>query len=459
MTAFQQRVEKAVADDHLHDAIGRATSQLISRRGTAFESLEHAEAVRDAARGAKLKTLANLGQYLEEFEAKLTERGVQVHWAETAQDANDIVLEIARKGGVKSVVKAKSMVTEEIHLNDSLIAAGVEVLETDLGEYIVQLAEDRPSHIIMPIIHMTREDVGELFQKKLAVPYTDVPEELAAIARRLLREKFINADMGISGANFGVVETGSLVVVSNEGNIRMSTSLPRIHVAVFGIEKLIPGLEDLDRMIKILARSATGQKISVYTSMVQGPRTSPEEDGPDEVHVVLLDNGRTATLASEEAEMLACIRCGACLNACPVYQQIGGHAYGDIYPGPMGSILTPSLRGLGPWQELPQASSLCGACKDVCPVRINIPRMLLHLRSESDKGPVSVSWGMKIFAAAATRPWLFKLLGRIGGMVLRGVSRDGWVKRGPFLMRGWTESRDFPVPAKASFLDWWKSRG
>ncbi len=457
---FAQRVETALVDDHLHVAIERATSKLRSGRGAAFANLEHAEAVRDAARAAKLRALARLDENLLRFEESLHQNGVQVHWALDAEQCKKIVLDIARRHQVKSVVKGKSMVTEEIHLNDALIAEGIEVLETDLGEYIVQLAQDRPSHIIMPIIHMTREDVGELFQKKLSIPYTSEPKELCAVAREKLRRNFVRADMGISGGNFGVVETGTICLVSNEGNIRMCTTLPRVHVAILGIEKLVPTLADLDPFIKVLARSGTGQKITVYTSLIQGPRKSKDEDGPDEVHVVLIDNGRTSTLMGETAEMLACIRCGACLNACPVYQQIGGHAYGDIYPGPMGSVLTPTLRGLAPWQELPQASSLCGACRDVCPVRIDIPRMLLHLRERShlDKrsNPLWVRLAMKAFAALATRPRLFEGAARAAALWLRLQSKDGFVTRGLGQVRRWTRHRDLPVPASQTFKKWWQ---
>ncbi len=461
---FPERVRLAVADDHLHEAIARATGTLQSRRGAAFDSLEQADLVRDHARRGKLTALRQLDGMLETFERRLIDNGIQVHWARDAEEARTIVLKIARTRGCRRAVKAKSMLTEEIHLNPALQAAGIEVLETDLGEYVVQLADDRPSHIILPIIHLTREDVGRVMSEQLGVPYTSEPKELCKIARVRLRDEFLAADLGISGGNFGVVETGSICLVSNEGNIRMSTTLPRVHVALIGIEKLVPTLADLDYALKVLARSATGQKITVYTSLISGPRRHADEVAPEEVHVVLLDHGRTSTLAGEHAEMLACIRCGACLNACPVFHNIGGHAYGDVYPGPMGSVLMPTLRGLPQWQELPQASSLCGACKEICPVRIDLPRMLLQLRHETVTtlgAPAALRWMMRAYAFLATRPRLMRFASKVGRGLARRIARDGWIGRiggAPALFAGWTEHRDLKAPAAQSFAQWWEER-
>jgi L-lactate dehydrogenase complex protein LldF len=460
-SGFRDRVRRAVADAHLHDAIGRATGQLQSRRSAAFASLEHADLVRDRARTAKLATLAHLDTMLETFEKNARANGIAVHWARDADEACRIVVAIARERGLKRAVKAKSMLTEEIHLNPALLAAGVEVVETDLGEYVVQLRDDRPSHIILPIIHLTREDVGRTMEEQLAVPYTSEPKELCAIARARLREEFLSADLGISGGNFAIVESGSIGLVSNEGNIRMVTSLPRVHVALLGIEKLIPTLADFDSMIRVLARSATGQKITVYTTLVNGPRRRANEEGPEEVHVVLLDGGRSSTLAGEEAEILACIRCGACLNACPVFKNVGGHAYGDTYPGPMGSVLTPSLRGMAGWEELPQASSLCGACREVCPVRIDLPRMLLSLRARgvAERGaPLSQRLLMKLFAVLATHPAAMRLALRGARLGARIAGRDGWIGRLPGFLGGWTQHRDLKAPAAQSFIEWWEHR-
>lgn len=459
---FKDRVDAAVRDEHLHEALGRATQQLRSRRGGAFASLEHADQVRAAVRAAKLRVLDHLDESLLRFEERLIARGFQVHWAESPEAANAIVSAIAERTHAKLAVKAKSMASEEIHLNTALERAGVEVVETDLGEYIVQLKRDRPSHIIMPIIHLTKEDVGRVVSDELRVPYTDDPQELAKIAREVLRDKFLRADLGISGANFGLVEEGALCLVSNEGNIRMVTSLPRVHIAIMGIEKLVKNAAELDGMLRLLARSATGQQLTVYTSLIEGPRRTPQDEGPEEVHVVLLDNGRSTTRAGAEAEILACIRCGACLNACPVYQQIGGHAYGDTYPGPMGAIWTPSLRGMQGWKELPGASSLCGACEEVCPVGLRIPRMLLSLRaraaSEAGASPRWLRWGLKLYAAAARRPWLWRFALRISARLSRWLARDGWLRSAPGPLRAWTVRRDLPAPAAESFQQWWQRR-
>jgi L-lactate dehydrogenase complex protein LldF len=352
------------------------------------------------------------------------------------------------------------MVSEETHLNDALAREGVTVVETDLGEYIVQLRNDRPSHIVAPIIHLTRQDVAKVMEERLRVPYTEDTQELAAIARRRLREEFLRADMGISGANFGVVETGTICLVTNEGNGRMVTTMPRVHVALVGIEKLVETMADLDRCIKVLARSATGQKITVYTTLVRGPRGADDTDGPEELHVVLLDNGRSRILAGRTAEILACIRCGACLNACPVYRTIGGHAYGDTYPGPVGAIVTPGLRGLDAWAELPHASTLCGACRDVCPVRLDIPRMLIDLRVQAaDRSkPRFLAPAMKLFAFAASRPAVYRNGARLARWALARLGRDGWISRLPGFAGGWTASRDFRAPAGATFQERWRVR-
>jgi L-lactate dehydrogenase complex protein LldF len=353
------------------------------------------------------------------------------------------------------------MVSEETHLNAALEAAGVTPIETDLGEYIVQLAGDRPSHIIAPIIHLTRQDVGRVMEQRLRVPYTDDTQQLAATARVRLRGEFLRADMGISGANFGVVDTGTIVLVTNEGNGRMVTTLPRVHVVVMGIEKLIDTLDDLDVCLKVLARSGTGQQLTVYTTMVSGPRRPGDADGPDELHVVLLDNGRSRILAGDTAEILGCIRCGACLNVCPVYRTIGGHAYGDTYPGPVGAVVTPGLRGLDPWRELPHASSLCGACRDVCPVRLDIPRMLLALRrdaAEANLQPRSLALAMRLFAWTASRPALYRVASRVVRAWLRARARDGWIRTLPGPGGGWTQSRDLRAPAAKTFQERWRER-
>jgi L-lactate dehydrogenase complex protein LldF len=334
------------------------------------------------------------------------------------------------------------------------------VVETDLGEYIVQLAGDRPSHIVAPIIHLSRSDVGRIMHERLQTPPSDDPATLGRYARERLREVFLRADMGITGANFGVVETGTICLVTNEGNGRMVTTLPRVHVALMGIEKVIPTLADLDRFLKVLPRSATGQKLSVYTTMVNGPRRPGDDCGPDAVHVVLIDNGRSRVMASDSAEILGCIRCGACMNVCPVYHSIGGHAYGDTYPGPVGAVLTPALRGLAPWADLPGASSLCGACRDVCPVRLDIPRMLLQLRRDAAPrtAPGWLRAAMRGFGLAAARPRLYALATALARSLLRGRSDGAWITSAPGPASAWTASRDLRAPAAHTFFEQWQSR-
>jgi len=387
-------------------------------------------------------------------------RGVRVHRAATGADAVAIVCDIAQRAGARRAVKAKSMATEEIHLNAALIEAGIEVRETDLGEYVVQLADDRPSHIILPIVHLDRGDVGRVLRDALDVPFTDDPEELARIARLRLRADFLAADLGISGANFAAAREGLLVLVSNEGNIRMVTSLPRVHVAIVGVDKLVPTLADAERLLRLLARSATGQASTVYTSIVRGPRLGPDDEGPDEVHVVLLDAGRSAIAAGPQAEILGCIRCGACLNACPVYGRIGGHAYGGTYPGPLGAVFHGALPG-DEYEDLASACSLCGACEEICPVRLDLPGMHLALRAQTvarGRAPWRKRLAMTAFAFLATRPRLFRAARRVGGWWLRRVATDGWLSKGPGALGVWTVARDLPAPPAQSFADRWRSR-
>ncbi|HUG52739.1 MAG TPA: LutB/LldF family L-lactate oxidation iron-sulfur protein [Vicinamibacteria bacterium] len=458
---FPERARAALADRNLHVALERATGQLGGRRAAAFASLDDAEKIRDQVRRTKMELLRDLAGHLERFEERLVANGVRVHWAEDAAAANRAVVDIARASGARRVVKSKSMATEETHLNEALEGAGLQVVETDLGEYVVQLGRDRPSHIILPIIHLRREDVGRRMQETIGVPYSAEPAVLAGYARQKLRQEFLAADMGITGANFGVVETGTVCLVTNEGNGRMVTTLPRVHVVMMGIERLVPTMGDLDLALKLLARSATGQKITTYTTLLRGPRPEGDECGAREMHVVLLDNGRAGILAGEEAEILGCIRCGACLNVCPVYKSIGGHAYGDTYPGPVGAVVTPGLKGLRRWSPLPEASTLCGACRDVCPLRLDIPRMLLSLRGRATRegrAPASLRAGMKAFAWAATRPSAYRVFTALGRRLLRLKSRGGWVAAAPGLAGGWTRFRDLRAPAARTFQDLWRER-
>ncbi|HET6974085.1 MAG TPA: LutB/LldF family L-lactate oxidation iron-sulfur protein, partial [Pyrinomonadaceae bacterium] len=380
---FKENAKAALADVQLRGALKNATSLFGERRKEAAASLPNWEDLRSQARAIKDEVLLHLDRYLEEFVRNAESRGAKVHWARDAAEANQIICGLATQRAARIVVKSKSMTTEETHLNDALEAAGMQVVETDLGEYIIQLANEPPSHIIAPAIHKTRHQIGALFTAELGMPPTDNVDQMTSTARAKLRDRFAAADVGISGVNFAIAETGTIVIVENEGNIRLTTSLPRLHIAVMGIEKVIPRFNDLDVFLKLLPRSGTGQRLTTYQSFITGTKRAPADEGPDELHIVLLDNGRSRMLAHPVTrQSLACIRCGACLNACPVYQQVGGHAYGSVYPGPIGAVITPQLMGIEKAAQLPYASSLCGACREVCPVKIDIPRLLLHLRGE-----------------------------------------------------------------------------
>lgn len=453
---FHDRVDAALRDQILHTALNRATGSFQTLRRNALASLADADAVRDRARLIRAHTLSRLDSYLEQFAANVERAGGHVHYAADAAALNRLVVEIAAAHGVKSVVKGKSMVSEEAELNHALEGQGVRVIETDLGEYLIQLAGEHPSHIIAPVIHKTKEQIGQLLHDKIGVPLYDTAAPMAAAARATLRMEFLNADMGISGVNFGVAETGTICLVENEGNGRLTTTVPRIHVALMGIERLVPNLDDLSVMLQVLARSATGQKITVYTNLITGPRRAGEGDGPDELHVILLDNGRSRVLGTDVAEILYCIRCGACLNACPVYREIGGHAYGSVYPGPVGAVLTPALGGIAAWSDLPQASSLCGACREVCPVRIDIPRMLLQERDEATRAGKMQWWlrmGLGVYSRTVTHPRLFRAAAaftRWGSRLLAAPTK-GWLHVLPPPLNGWTVSRDFPAFARTPF--------
>jgi L-lactate dehydrogenase complex protein LldF len=458
--------KQALADAHLQEAYRSSTLRLYDHRRAAISEVPGFERLRQRAQELKREVMDHLDSYLAQFAENVERRGGVVHWAESAEEARSIVGEIAQRAGASEVVKAKTMVSEEIELNPALEKAGIRPFETDLGEFILQLSGERPAHIVAPAIHMTRHDVSDLFVRNLHSEPTEVPEQLTAIARRALREKFASAGMGLSGANFAVAETGTVVLIENEGNIRFCTTAPRVHVALVGIEKLIPRLADLAVFLRLLGRSGTGQKLTVYTSLLTGPRR-PGEDGPEEMHVVLIDNGRIATLADEKMrEALYCIRCGACLNTCPVYRKIGGHAYGWVYSGPIGALVTPQLAGLANARELPFASSLCGACRDVCPVKINIPDLLLHLRSEAQEHapaptPSGAALGertmIRLWAWAMQRPWAYSLGSRLARWGQRLLARQGWVRKIPmYPASGWTDGRNLPALAPKTFRERWK---
>jgi L-lactate dehydrogenase complex protein LldF len=434
-------------------SVTAATRTFDGHRAQAWSAID-SEAWRDFARDAKRHVLTHLDRYLEQAEVRLQANGVHVHWAEHAAEANDILGRIVDRHGVRRVVKAKSMLTEELDVNRHLEARGVRVRETDLGEYIIQLLGQPPSHIVGPAIHLGIDQCRRLFTERFGTADDASPETLAAAARDALREEFLAADLGISGGNFLAADTGTLALIENEGNIRLSTSAPRIHVAFVGIEKLLARMEDLSAFLQLTSRSATGQPIGNYVSLIHGPRRPGDPDGPEAVHVVLVDNGRTRVLADDVAwEALRCVRCGACLNICPVYRQTGGHPYGFTYSGPIGAILAPGLLGLEEAGPLPYASSLCGACGDVCPVRIPIPEILLYWREravEAGLVPTSERLGMKAYARAAEHPGAFAA----GGSLLRWIP---WSHGGRALpvLGGWTGERTPPEISPVPFHALW----
>jgi L-lactate dehydrogenase complex protein LldF len=455
---LRQRADGALHDSFLQQALTIATTKFIDLRREAFAGFPEGEALRDRARAIKEATLQQLDHHLETLVGNIERLGGHVHYAANAEEARRIVIDIARRAGARMAVKSKSMATEEIDLNEALEREGITPVETDLGEYIIQLAHERPSHIIAPAIHKTKGQVAELFARELKRPVEADPEELTRIARAELRQKFLQADIGITGANFAVADTGTVVLVTNEGNGRMVTSLPRVHVAVMGAEKVVPSMTDLMVFLAILAKSATGQKLSVYTTLVRGPRRAGELEGPEEFHLVLLDSGRIAQLGGPLREALSCLRCGACLNVCPVYRQIGGHAYGHTYPGPIGILLTAMLEGTESVKELAHASSLCGACADACPVRIDIPKMLIELRREVDEGKIA-PWiervTFKLLAQVLARPALYRLAARVGRILQRPFARGGTISRLPLFLGDWTRTRDLPPVAARTFQERW----
>ncbi len=468
--AYKQQIKDTVGDPRLQLAIYNNTGRLVDSRKTATGALDGYQDLRTKAHEIKKHTLNHLDFYLEQVEKRIEERGGKVIYARDAAEACAFVAKLAEDRGVKLLVKSKSMTTEEIELNHALEARRLEAVETDLGEYILQLNDEKPYHIIAPALHKTRFDVAEIFERKLGGPKEIVPEKQTQIARRVLREKFLAAGIGITGANFVIADSGTVVVVENEGNGRLTSSAPPIHVAVAGLEKLIPRAQDLAVFLKLLARSATGQPLSVYTSFLSPPRRATEIDGPEEFYLLLLDNGRTKLLADEgKRESLYCIRCGACLNHCPVYRKIGGHSYPWVYSGPIGAIITPQFMGIAqdPW--LPYASSLCGACAEVCPVKIDIPKHLLTLRHEitamrTDEGTNKLEkLAFRMWAFVMRHPKLYERLAAMAASAAPATPDGAWIRKLPSLLhRGpaaaWLSERDLPPPPPNSFRELWRQR-
>ncbi len=461
---FKENAHEALTDARLQGALVHARN-FSGRRAAAAQRLPEFEALRDSARAIKDHTLAHLDLYLQAYERKVVESGGHVHYAQDAEEARRIVVDLCRSLGAKSVTKGKSMVSEEIGLNQALEVAGIEAVETDLGEYVIQLRGETPSHIIAPAIHLTRKDIEQDFRRahRDLPPDRDLsqPERLLAEARAMLRAKFFAADVGVTGANFLVAETGASVIVTNEGNGDLTQMLARAHIVIASLEKLVPTMEDAAQLLRVLARSATGQDASVYTTFSTGPRRPADPDGPGAYHVVLIDNGRSSMLGGEFEDMLRCIRCGACMNHCPVYQAVGGHAYGWVYPGPMGAVLTPSLIGVAEGGQLPNASTFCGRCEAVCPVRIPLPKMMRHWRErefERHLSPAPLRYGLGLWAFFAERPALYRFSTDIAARVLhlfgRGKGRFSWLP----LAGGWTRYRDLAAPERTTFQSQWRAR-
>jgi L-lactate dehydrogenase complex protein LldF len=452
-TDFEKKIAETLADASLQLKLYTNTATLVEKRKTAVsdEAFPEYQELRTKANALKRHAIEHLDLYLEQLEANVIAHGGKVVWCRDATEVSDFVLNLAKERQVKLIVKSKSMTTEEIDLNERLEHHGLEPVETDLGEYIIQLRHERPYHIVAPALHLTRYDVADVFTEKLGLPRDTVIENQTMTARGLLREKFLAADIGISGANFLIADSGAVVLVENEGNARLTTTAPKIHIAVAGIEKIIPRAQDLPVFLKLLGRSATGQPLTVYTSFLSGPKRKGEIDGPDEFYLVLLDNGRTKLIADEDKrQSLYCIRCGACLNICPVYRKIGGHSFPWAYSGPIGAIVSPQFLGIEHTPKLPFASSLCGACADVCPVKIDIPQVLLDLRAEVKKDPLE-HFAFRAFAWLMTHPAIYRFSAHWG------LKFFSLLKLAP-PARAWLSQRDLPKPPEKSFIELWKAR-
>ena len=463
--SFKESAHQALGNANLQKALNLMRAGFPAKRAAVIAKLPEFEALREQGKAIKNHVLENLDYYLEAFERNVVARGGQVHWCRTPQEARDTVLAICRRLDAKTVTKGKSMIAEEIALNEHLAQNGITPIETDLGEYIIQIRNEYPSHIIAPAIHLVKEQIAQSFRETHThldpARLLEEAPTLVAEARGILRQKFLSADVGITGANFCIAETGSTIIVTNEGNGDLTQTLTKAHIALASLEKIVPTLEDASTLLRLLARSATGQEISTYTTVSTGPRRPEDTDGPGEFHVVFLDNGRTAMLGTEFQDMLRCIRCGACMNHCPVYATVGGHAYGWVYPGPMGAVLTPTLVGVDEAGHLPNASTFCGKCESVCPMKIPLPKMMRHWRErefEKQLSPAPYRYGLKFWAFFATRPRLYRLFAGFGARFLGLMGRSRGRFRTLPLAGGWTQGRDMPAPEGRTFHSLWAER-
>jgi len=460
---FKSRVKSELQNEFMRGAVSKAQETIQGRKNAVTDEMGNWEEWRSHGEEIRQHVLENLDYYLYELSENVAKRGGHVFFAKTAEEASTYIEEIAKKKNAKKVVKAKSMVTEEISLNQKLEGAGCTVIETDLGEYILQVDDhDPPSHIVVPALHKNKEQIRDVFAKKLNYTNTEKPEELAWHARQVLREEYLTADMGITGCNFAVAETGSITLVTNEGNADLVAALPKIQVVVMGMERIVPTFDEMEVLVGMLTRSAVGQKLTSYVTTLTGPKETGDVDGPEEFHLVIVDNGRSDILGGEFQSVLQCIRCAACVNVCPVYRQVGGHSYGSIYSGPIGAVLSPLLGGYDEFKELPYASTLCAACTDACPVKIPLHQLLHKHRQviveREGKAPVSEKMIFKAFGLGAASPTLYKIGSKMAPALTKPLSKGDKITKGVGLIKEWTDIRDFPAPTKERFRDWYKNR-
>ncbi|WP_449537537.1 LutB/LldF family L-lactate oxidation iron-sulfur protein [Ferdinandcohnia sp. Marseille-Q9671] len=460
---FNTRVQKEVKNSFMRGAVSKAQETIQGRKQTVTDELGNWEEWRNHGEEIRQHVLENLDYYLYQLSEQVANRGGHVFFAQTAEDASRYIRDLAKEKKAKNIVKAKSMVTEEISLNERLEEAGCRVVETDLGEYILQMDDhDPPSHIVVPALHKNKEQIRDVFKNKMDYKNSEKPEELALFARESLRQEFLQADMGITGCNFAIAETGSITLVTNEGNADLVAALPKTQVVVMGMERLVPSFEEMEVLVGMLTRSAVGQKLTSYITTLTGPREEGDVDGPEDFHLVIVDNGRSEILGTEFQSVLQCIRCAACINVCPVYRHVGGHSYGSIYPGPIGVVLTPLLDGYDDHKELPYASTLCGACTDVCPVKIPLHQLIHKHRQviveKEGRAPISEKLLMKAFGFGASSSSLYQMGSKMAPALTRPLSDGDRITKGIGMLKGWTDVRDLPAPNKERFRDWFNNR-
>ncbi|MGU9502583.1 MULTISPECIES: LutB/LldF family L-lactate oxidation iron-sulfur protein [Bacillus] len=460
---FKERVSDGLENEFMRGAVSSAQERLRARRLEAAEELGNWEEWRSQAEEIRQHVLGNLDYYLEQLAENVAKKGGHVFFAQTAEEATGYIRDVVKKKNGKKIVKSKSMVTEEINMNEALERDGCEVVETDLGEYILQIDDhDPPSHIVAPALHKNKEQIRDVFKERIGYRNTEKPEELVMHARAVLRKKFLEADIGITGCNFAIADTGSVSLVTNEGNGRLVTTVPKTQITVMGMERIVPSFDEFEVLVGMLTRSAVGQRLTSYITALTGPRLPGEADGPEEFHLVIIDNGRSNILGTEFQSVLQCIRCAACINVCPVYRHVGGHSYGSIYSGPIGAVLSPLLGGYDDYKELPYASSLCAACSEACPVKIPLHELLLKHRQriveKEGRAPISEKLAMKAFGLGTSAPSLYKMGSKLAPAAMKPFNEDGKITKGPGPLKQWTQIRDFPAPNKSRFRDWFEDR-